>query len=227
MSESNLLGEIGIFGTAIYLVSPEQRHAAIVFKDREKAHVSLLHLAWHYDLRCEPLKGAYRCVPASNFDAEELQLFAEQASRIYEQNSSGIPYGMEYTGAAVFGGDLKFLDLPGAGLTCATFILGFFDSLGFEILDIGTWQTRSDDGLWQDGIFAALDGQLSKEAADKQKALIGHAFRFRPEEVVGGVAVFETDPLKFDESVEVGARLLSEIRSSPAKSSIPKVRSAQ
>ncbi|WP_095080332.1 hypothetical protein [Pseudomonas sp. Irchel s3h17] len=226
MAESKLLGEIGIFGTAIYQVSPEQRHAAIVFKEREKAHPSLLHLAWHYDLRCEPLKAAYRCVPASNFDEEELQLFAEQASRIYEKNSAGIPYGMEYTGASVFGGDLKFLDSPGAGLTCATFILGFFDSLGFEILDIDSWQARDDDGLWQKGIFAALEGNLSKDAAVKQKTLIGHAFRFRPEEVVGSVGVFEADPLGFEESLKVGARLLSEIRNPPLKGSAPQAKPA-
>lgn len=226
MAESKLLGEVGIFGTAIYQVSPEQRHAAIVFKERERAHPSLLHLAWHYDLRCEPLKAAYRCVPASNFDEEELQLFAEQASRIYEKNSVGIPYGMEYTGASVFGGDLKFLDSPGAGLTCATFILGFFDSLGFEILDIDSWQARDDDGLWQKGIFAALEGNLSKDAAVKQKTLVGHAFRFRPEEVVGSVGVFEADPLGFEESLSVGARLLSEIRNPTPKVSAPKAKPA-
>lgn len=226
MAYSNLLGEIGIFGTAIYQVSPEQRHAAIVFKDREKTHLSLLHLAWHYDLRCEPLRPAYRCVPASNFDEEELQLFAEQASRIYEQNSAGIPYGMEYTGASVFGGDLRFLDAPGAGLTCATFILGFFESLGFEILDIDSWQARDDDGLWQSGIFADLEGSLSEEAAEKQKILIGSAFRFRPEEVVGGVGVFEEDPLCFEESLRAGGRLLNEIRNPPPKKTASKVKPA-
>lgn len=224
MADSKLLGEVGIFGTAIYQVNPEQRHAAIVFKDRGKAHPSLLHLAWHYDLRCETLKPSYRCVPAIHFDEEELQLFAEQASRIFEQNSAGIPYGLEYTGASVFGGDLKFIDSPGAGLTCATFILGFFDSLGFEILDIDTWQARDDDGLWQHGIFAALEGNLSEEAAAKQKALLGNAFRFRPEEVVGAVGVFEADSLGFIESLEVGGRLLSEIRNSPLKSSPPRVK---
>ncbi|MFV0929352.1 hypothetical protein [Pseudomonas jessenii] len=217
MSEGKLIGKVDLFGAAIYQTSnPEQRHAAIVFKDRAKPYVSLLHLAWHYDLKSEPLKPGYRCVPMSSFDEEELQLFAEQASRIFEENSSGIPYGMGYTGAAVFGGDLKFLDSPGAGLTCATFLLGFFDTLGFEIIDVDSWQSRIDDVVWQGNVYAALEEKFEAANALKQKDLVGKAFRFRPEEVVGSVGIFQNEPLDFAESTAVGVRLLAEMRP-PAK----------
>ena len=207
-----MIGKVDLFGAAIFQTgNPEQRHAAIVFKDRAKPNVSLLHLAWHYDLRSEPLQPGYRCVPMPSFDEEELQLFAEQASRIFEENSSGIPYGMGYTGAAVFGGDLKYLESPGAGLTCATFLLGFFDTLGFEIIDVESWESRADDVVWQGSIYAVLERKLEKESALVQKDLIGNAFRFRPEEVVGSVGIYQNAPLDFGESTAVGVRLLSEM----------------
>ncbi|MGE1089835.1 hypothetical protein [Pseudomonas zeae] len=210
---NGLLGEVKLFGAAILQTrKPEQRHAAIVFRDRGKTNLSLLHLAWHFDLICEPYKPSYRCVPSNYFDEEELQLFAEQASRIYEENPKGIPYGLGYTGASVFGGDLKFIDVPGAGLTCATFILGFFDSLGYDVLDLTTWQNRAEDVKWQTDIFGDLEAKLEKDAADHQKNVIGSAFRFRPEEVVGSFGIYEEDAIPYQDAVAVGAQLLAEIK---------------
>ncbi|MDM8191122.1 hypothetical protein EVS84_15160 [Pseudomonas koreensis] len=213
MPEVKLIGEVGLFGAAILQTHiPEQRHAALVFKDRSKKHLSLLHLAWHYTLKCDPFNAPYRSVPNVHFDEEELEFFAEHASRLYDENTAGIPYGMEYTGASVFNGDLKFIDSPGAGLTCATFILGFFDSLGFDIIDLSTWQNRDDDTQWQSGIFASLEPRLSPERKESQKNLIGAAYRFRPEEVVGSFGVFKSVPIKFSEAVDVGQQLLDEMR---------------
>lgn len=213
MAEVQLIGEVGLFGAAILQTpTPGQRHAALVFKDRSKKHLSLLHLAWHYSLKCDPFNAPYRSVPNKNFDEEELEFFAEHASRLYDENTAGIPYGMEYTGASVFNGDLKFIDSPGAGLTCATFILGFFDSLGFDILDVASWQAREDDTKWQSNIFATLEPRLTPERKESQKNLIGTAYRFRPEEVVGSFGVFESSPIQFSDAVTVGAQLLEEMR---------------
>lgn len=221
MSERKLIGAVEIFGAAIHQTrNPEQRHAAIVFKDRAKKNLSLLHLAWHYDLRCEHVNDSYRPVPMHHFDEEELQLFAEQASRIFEENSAGIPYGMEYTGAAVFGGDLKFIGLPGAGLTCATFLLGFFDTLGFDVIDLDSWQSRPDDTVWQNNIVAALEQNLDPDDAAVQRKAVGQAFRFRPEEVVGSVGIYSSEPLSFETCTAVGARLLAEMRKPSSSSKV-------
>ncbi|MCF5056872.1 hypothetical protein GIW54_05380 [Pseudomonas proteolytica] len=213
MPEVKLIGDVGLFGAAILQTSnPEQRHAALVFKDRSKKQLSLLHLAWHYTLRCDQFKTPYRSVPSQHFDDEELELFAEHASRLYDENTAGIPYGMEYTGASVFNGDLEFIDSPGAGLTCATFILGFFNSLGFDILNLSSWQGRDDDTQWQSNIYAALAPDLAAERKEAQKSLIGAAYRFRPEEVVGSFGAFESTPIEFTEAVKLGVKLLDEMR---------------
>lgn len=206
------LGEVQLFGTAIFQ-TPDvgQRHAAIVFKERDKKHLSLLHLAWHLKLICDPLKPYYRCVPLQGFDEEELQYFAEHASRVYSENKAGIPYGINYTGASVFGDDAKFLDDPKAGLTCATFILGFFESLGYKLLDLSSWEPRPDDVLWQNKIYAALESELKGVALTEQKKLIGQAFRFRPEEVISSAGIFDLNPICFDEAVKNGEALLVEM----------------
>lgn len=209
---NNLIGTVEIFGAAIrQMAKPEQRHAALVFKGREDETLNLLHLGWHYKLYCEPLRAPYLCVSNSYFDRDELLLFAENALRVYEQNQGGIPYGLEYTGAAVFGGDHKFLETPGAGLTCATFILGFFKNLGFDLLDLDSWESREDDARWQGDIYGDLETNLSEERASYQKSLIGTAFRFRPEEVVGSLGIFEDVPVVFPDAVEVSSRLLGEM----------------
>ncbi|WP_332846358.1 hypothetical protein [Pseudomonas lactucae] len=206
------LGDVELFGTAIYQTQDvDQRHAAIVFKDRDNKHMSLLHLAWHMRLMCDPLKPQYRCVPMQGFDEEELQYFAEHASRVYSENQDGIPYGINYTGAAVFDDNSKFLDNPKAGLTCATFILGFFENLGFQLLDFSSWESRLDDVVWQNKIYAALERELKEAALIEQKELIGTAFRFRPEEVISSAAIYDVKPIGFDDAVINGQKLLDEI----------------
>lgn len=203
-----------VFGSAITQVNSDQRHAGIVFKSRATGRLCLLHLAWHLQLKLEDLTPRYSLVPMVNFDEEELHFFAERAAKLFEVNSStNIPYGLSYTGASVFSGDLVFLDRPGAGLTCATFILGFFEALGYSILDLDTWQSREDDKAWQQNIYKHLETRLSKEEAAEQKKLIGSAYRFRPEEVVGSVGVYDDEALSFTKSQALGRQVLSEMES--------------
>lgn len=212
MSERKLLSEIKVFGSAIKKIGNDQRHAGVVFKDRGTGKFFLLHLAWHLQLTLEELAGDYSLIPMVNFDDEELQLFAESAAKVFEENSNDVPYGLSYTGAAVFNGDMKFLDSPGAGLTCATFLLGFFEALGFEILDLDSWEHRADDRLWQEFIYGHLAKKLSREQAADQKKVIGSAFRFRPEEVVGAVGVYDDQPLGFSEVKVLGEQVIKEMR---------------
>jgi hypothetical protein len=194
-------------------VTPTQQHAAIVYQDRDLHYKSVLHLAWHNDLRSGPINNKYRCVPCEYFDSDELDFFAEQASRLYMQNKdSGIPYGFTYTGASVFNGDLRFFEVSGAGLTCATFLLGFFDAFGFQILDLESWEARPDDAEWQRNIYTDLEKELSPEQVESVKESIGSAFRYRPEEVVGCIGSFDSSPFEFADAVVIGENLMLEVR---------------
>lgn len=220
MSEYNLIGEVGIFGVALaqyntnLAAMPFQRHAAIVFREKGKEKLNILHLATHYDLRCESITNRFKCVPGDYFDDDNLQILAEAASRVWDKNKEkGIPYGFTYTGASTFNGDLKFKDQEGAGLTCATFLLAFFSELGHDIIDIESWQARADDAAWQKYIYDQLSGALGEEKAKLMESSIGVAYRFRPEEVVGSYGGFEGDPLEFNDAVVMGENLLLEYNS--------------
>jgi hypothetical protein len=162
-------------------------------------------------LRCEPIKNSYKCIPSSYFEDDDLQIFAETASRIWDKNAGkGIPYGFFYTGASVFNGDLTFKDQEGAGLTCATFLLAFFAELGYDLIDIEGWQPREDDTQWQTFILSQLSGALGEEKAKTMEASIGVAFRFRPEEVTGSYSGYEGAPLDFNDAVVMGENLILE-----------------
>lgn len=215
MSNHNLIGKIDTFGLAITHFrrksAPAQLHVGMVFKERVKGKLNLLHLAAHYDLRCDPLKKKYKCILSEYFDADELDFFAETAARVWEKNEvNKIPYGFRYSGASDFNGDLSFKDSPGAGLTCATFILAFFSALGYEIVDIADWELRPDDAKWQSQIYGDLRESLTPEESSKMKTSIGEAFRYRPEEVAGSYGGYEGMSLGFKDAVVMGENLLLE-----------------
>ena len=211
LPELKLLGSVDIFGVALMPTSDTSRHAAIVYHDRDLRRFSVLHLAWHYDLRNDQYAPKYRCVPCVNFEMDELEYFAEHASRIFAQNrNKGIPYGISYTGAAAFNGSQEFIDEGGAGLTCATFILAFFKDLGFEVLDLYIWLVREDDKDWQQLIYSEIESR-DKDHARNIQAGVGSAYRYRPEEVVASVGVFDNVAITYPEAVTLGAGLLREI----------------
>lgn len=219
--EYNLIGDVGIFGVAFAQFNtgnadmPIQRHAAIVFREKDKDKLNMLHLASHYDLKCQPLGKNYKCVPGSYFNDEELQILSEAASRMWDQNKeNGIPYGFTYSGASVFNGDLTFKDEGGAGLTCATFLLAFFSELGHDIIDIENWQSREDDVQWQKYIVSVFEKLLGKEVAKTLEVSMGGAYRYRPEEVVGSYGGFEGDPLDFNDAVVMGENMILEYNDS-------------
>ncbi len=215
MSDIKLLKKVEKFGLAVTHFSrkglPAQLHIGLVYQARGKGKLNLLHLAAHYDLRCAPIKNRYKCISSEYFDSDELDFFAESAARVWEKNESlNVPYGFRYKGASEFNGDLSFSNKAGAGLTCATFIMAFFSSLGFDIIDITDWQIRPDDVEWQKWIYDEIEGMLTKDEAAAMRVSIGEAFRYRPEEVAGSYAGFEGASLGFADAVVMGENFLLE-----------------
>lgn len=207
-----ILSDVSVFGLALYKVSSAQNHAAIVFSEDGGTGLKVLHLAYHLDLRCDEHSSKYCLVSMPGIPEEELDYVAERASRIYEKNKdSQIPYGLSYSGADVFTLDDQFMHAPGAGLTCATFVLAFLKRTGYKILDIDSWKSRADDSAWQSRILSGLVMHLDAASAQAQLALIGKAYRFRPEEVVASSHFFRRDPIPFEDAERFGAMLMQEI----------------
>jgi hypothetical protein len=99
------------------------------------------------------------------------------------------------------------------GLTCATFVLAILEqSFGQELIDQSTWQSRKEDGEWQQRVLEYYKKVNSEEPGYYDNNLIPHyeknigCFRFRPEEV-GAATSADILPSEFSYCEEFGRRL--------------------
>lgn len=110
----------------------------------------------------------------------------------------GLRYGFRYDRSRFEStGELR-LGSDEVGLTCATFLLAVFRSVGVELLRLDEWPERAEDEKRWTALLAMLESQ-GVDAAHL-KALRGqtNARRYRPDEVAAGSSV--TPPCGFDEA---------------------------
>jgi hypothetical protein len=98
------------------------------------------------------------------------------------------------------------------GLTCATFVLGVFHSVGLPLIQYDTWpQRREGDEEWQRYIIEALkQTNASPEHIQLVESEIG-AVRYRPEDVAGAGAA-EGIPTAFDTANELAGKIMSKLK---------------
>ncbi|RTY88478.1 hypothetical protein EKM05_07050 [Flavobacterium sp. GSP27] len=133
---------------------------------------------------------------------------------IVEKNSL-INFGITYNSSSFDFDEQDNLILLGDdfGLTCSTFIISIFQTVGISLIEFGSWKQREDDLLWHQNVldfFIAKNKEDSKKYPDK---ILKHfqnnagCFRFRPEEVASATAN-NTFPSNFDYCSEYGNRLI-------------------
>ncbi|MBA6043790.1 hypothetical protein [Pseudomonas lactis] len=203
-------GSVDVIGIALKEVRPGGRHTGLVFYDREKKSKRFLHLAWHYMFSNEELGSDYFIYPNSNFNLGEVEYLAERAQRLWDVNGPKIAYGLDYNGQRVFDEDLKFIDRDGAGLTCATFVLAFFERCGFPVAELSSWLPRKSDDAFQKWVLDALSCKLTPEQYARAVAAVGIAPRYRPEEVVACFSHYDVDPINFPDAQVWGCAVLKE-----------------
>ncbi|MDP2314848.1 MAG: hypothetical protein Q8P41_18245 [Pseudomonadota bacterium] len=214
-------------GVAVFVADPavDQLHVGVLYAPPREP-LKFLHLAFHARLKDEPFWGAgfrqdrpYVGV-APNIDAELLPSVVAVCRRVVTRSQREIPYGVLYEGGRFL--ESGQLELAGEahGLTCATFVLHIFESAGATLLDIASWESREEDGVWHDRIVDALRNfQLAHptEITDEHIAAVAAergCARIRPEEVVGGADSNDL-PAAFHDARQRGAavraRLAAEI----------------
>jgi hypothetical protein len=165
-----------------------QNHCGIVY--RFGGRIKFCHLAWHHILENGDFPLDKRYYFANCGGADENHIVVAAKMELISRNVKSIPYAIDYVGCGFHEKTFDFLPPPdGKGLTCATFIMLVFASLGFPLLDEDTWPDRADDAKWQQFIIAALEDTARQGAADPAhveavKRDVGKVKRFRPEEVV-------------------------------------------
>jgi hypothetical protein len=221
LAEPSFFSSIKVFGVAFQEVQPRWHHAAIIFSDGDDGSLRVLHLGGHFDFRNDAYSVEFKTIPCPDFDEDELDLLAEQARRMWKKNGQGLPYNFDYDGSAAFDFDMSFLSEKGRGLTCATFVLAFFDRYGHKIVDASSWKFRPEDTRWQQTIHGILRSQLAPEHAARMIENIGGAARFRPEEVVASVNRYVGEPITFTDGIQYGVDFMSEFHAAAVKPCSP------
>ena len=159
-------------------------HTAVFYRDADEKvwalHFGAPRLIIRDDKHAKHFGWAIPCAP--EFDQDSLTLLADLCELIYNRynNSQEILYGLRFSYDVKFGnytGEIELGEMR--GVTCATFVLAIFNSYGFRLLDIDSWEPRDEDVEWQhwiSGVFHDHDPDIASEMP---------CLRFRPQEVVG------------------------------------------
>ena len=193
-------------GVALKSISGEQNHVGIIYSWDDEAR--LCHLAYHYDLRDEPLRNGYFW---GSFRLHEhvLSQIAGYVA-LLNKNKKSIPYGFSYD-SSPFDEQGHYQQMAiGKGLTCATFVMAVFERQGYPLLIKDDWPDRETDQEWKKCILESLQGHATQEhieAAKNDK----DAPRFRPEEVVAG-AVSENPPVAYSTVESLALAILNALK---------------
>lgn len=200
---------------AIREIDPQQRHLGLLFWDGAAKQVVFLHLAWHFDLRCEtPRHDYYWIDPAVS--ARRLVQLAAICRLVWRANGKNkIPYGLGPPSDCLDAQTGEYLFGPaGFGLTCSTFVLAVFHRAGLALVRYETWPlNRPGDFEWQERIVAAL-GATPGATAEHIHAVendVGLTVRYRPEEVASAATVARI-PVDFSVAEERATQLLTRLR---------------
>lgn len=190
----------------------DQRHLGVLIRIEPEEDLKFIHLAFHYDLRCdEPDTNAFY-VECSGLDPEEQLSFAVWVEAVRDANGADIPYSFAYASGNFDPGGRFIKRAEGVGLTCATFVVALFEDFAFPIVDVESWRPRPDDVGFQEKIVKLLARFWPGPHAEAQRESIGKASRFRPEEICGCAHVCDGTPLRFQEGVGLGAEVLAQMR---------------
>ncbi len=193
------------------IVEPQagQRHCGFIY--RIGSGERLLHLAFHYDLRDEIYNGTYWSAPLG-LDIYNQAALAAIVSTI-AAGEARVPYGFDFSGEVFDKANGDILNVPpGVGLTCATFILAVLRTHGFQPTNSDTWIVRPTDQRWQNRLIHYMESAgASVEHISAVRSQPASA-RFRPEEVVGCVAIDSGEwPVEFDHALALAAEVLTDM----------------
>jgi len=179
-------------------------------------------LATHNFYRSSEITDHYAYVVADFLDPASANSIIGFLAILLHATKGQLKYSINYEDGPYFelstGEQLK--DGLGQGLTCATFVLQVLERYGFDVVDKKTWPLTPDDANWQRDILGILmQDTLARtgvpDSVDTflaQFEKVGNVPRFRPEEAVGAVAIFEDEPLDHNTVAPVAEEVLTELK---------------
>jgi len=198
-------------GLIIKHINQDQRHTGFIFPDANNNPV-LAHFAWHKDFRETSEIGNYAMHWLQFLPARTVIPIITELYRIQEVNN--IPYGIINTEGIKFvdGSMVPVCDNNGESLTCSTFVLCILEQFSFPIIDRETWEIMEDDITWQRDTLQSLECDLSENVMDMQLAAIGKFPRVTPEQVVGACAIFDYQPVNYQDACQAGLIVIKKLQ---------------
>ena len=193
-----------------------QFHCGLSFDMANGIHI--LHLKSHKKLFYNEDWSDFRCIVKPSIHPLRLDAMIPLCYLIRDKigdEDSQVPYGFYYDEYASYdlGSGVLSLGCHDSGLTCATFVMTLFHSIGIDLIDIENWTKRPEDDDWETRIkrlFSSYKDRvdMSKEHLETLKYEISIGCpRFRPEEVAVSSALYFNQPASTEEIREAGARL--------------------
>jgi hypothetical protein len=186
-----------------------------------------IHLGWHHyfkhtDIRFpESYIWEVPRIPKSRLKSVIARCIIVSEDQL-KTNKKPLPYAAGYHSSRLFDEEGIYSDDESKfeyGMTCATFVLTIFKSVGIDILDWSNWVARADDTVWFNHIISVLekgcsDGQVSVAHLNNVRKEINCA-RFRPEEIFGSMYCTTIPPSSFECTVDFGIIVKKYVTSLP------------
>ena len=178
----------------------DQMHCGIAFAQQDTQEI--IHLATHNWLTLDKNLNDFKCIikpSMPNIIQESFVALCLAIKDVINNGNTQVPYGFLYDDYAIIENDGKLaLTEKEIGLTCATYVLTFFHSCGFDLVDIGNWPARDEDKPWYEGIvnlFFRYKDRLGISSDHLSRLREQRNVpRFRPEEVAVSSALFDDGP---------------------------------
>lgn len=175
-----------------------------------------LHLEYHHKMTFSETFDSpndYIWGPPVDIHPSRLKALAARCLKIIKnQDKQEIPYAIEYKGKRKFDKEGIYNSYSQGseyGVTCATFILTIFESVGLDIIDWKNWENRPEDKVWFDGLIRTIEigrirgwFNISDEHLENLRSE-EHCKKIRPEEI-HSIVYCNSYPMKFECSSAIG-----------------------
>ena len=190
--------------------SVQLSHCGVAYNIHDTLRI--LHLATHKDIRVDDDWGHFLVWVKPNIPTifqEAMIPFFEVIENKIKAGAYHVPYGFKYENYSSFdrNGDLT-LGKGSKGLSCSTYVITLFHSLGIDLVDIQNWPSRKEDLPWYAFIIDIFaNNGMSNDFIEGLKKEIGVP-RFRPEETAVSSALMKGGPAKYTDIWAHGKELL-------------------
>lgn len=181
-------------------------HTGLLFRAAD-GETRVLHLAMHLRLESGTCEKWVCADPG--LDAIELDSVAGFCTLLNARRPR-LPYGFRLGESRLDESGRFVAGANETGLTCATFVVAVFEWAKVPLIDVSTWEVRTDDQEAQRELVEVLarSRDATKEHIAAVKREVG-CIRVRAEEVAAS-STMSVRPVSFTDAAQIGKEVLAE-----------------